>query len=154
MRMRCLLMTLLNCLVVCGAPAAEDWQAAKRSGTRFVVFDVVVDSGTHPLAAWQLDIRATKGSVKIAGIEGGEHPAFKEPPHHDPKAIQRERVKLAAFSTAAADSLPRGRTRVATLHVQVTGSTEPQFEVRVEAGAQPGGTVIKLKAEILERKSP
>ncbi len=146
------MLLFLICFVAGSVLGAEEWQVAKLGGTRFMAFDVFVDSGTNALAAWQLDFRATKGDVKIVGIEGGEHGAFKEPPHYDPKAMQHERVRLAAFSTAA--DLPHGKTRVATIHVQVTGSTEPQFTIRVEAAAQADGAKITLQAHVQERRKP
>jgi hypothetical protein len=57
-------------------------------GTRAVsAVDLFVDSGAQTLAAYQLDFSAPDESVKIVSIKGG-HPAFKEPPYYDPKAIQ------------------------------------------------------------------
>ena len=79
---------------------------------RFRAVDVFVNSKDKPLAAYQLEFTASAG-VKIVGIEGGEHAAFKEAPFHDPKAIQQERVIIGAVqhsvSGQAADGEnPRG----------------------------------------------
>jgi hypothetical protein len=82
---------------------------------KFSAVDIFVDSGSEPLAAFQIEFRA--GSSKIVGIEGGEHQAFKEPARYDPKALQQNRVILAAFSIAPPAQLPKGKTRVATLHL-------------------------------------
>jgi len=149
----CWLPLLLGLLAVLPLCAQDDWRVTQRGGVRFAAYEVFVDSGAEPLAAWQLEIRAAKGDVKITGIEGGEHAAFRQPPHHDPKAIQRERVKLAAFSTAAADRLPKGRTRVATVHVQVSGRVQPEFTVKVEAAANAGGKKISMEAVIKAKES-
>src|SRR6185503_6777104 len=71
-------------------------EAQQATAIRFNALDIFVDSGTRPLAAYQLTFTATTGDVKIVSIEGGEHPAFKEPPNYDPQAIQQERAILAA----------------------------------------------------------
>ena len=121
---------------------------------RFSTVDVFVDSGAQPLAAYQLSFTAISGDVKIVGIEGGEHAAFKEPPHYDPRAIQNERAILAAFNTASADSLPQGRTRVATVHVQITGATTPAFAVKLEAAANHQGSRVAGHTSFQERSGP
>jgi hypothetical protein len=132
--------------------ADDDWRTTSREDVRFSTIEIFLDSGSRAFAAWQLELRATKGMVKIVGIEGGEHPEFKDPPRHDPKAIQRERVKLAAFSTAAADRLPKGRTRVATVHVQIRGKAEPEWQVKVQAAADAGGRTIPVEASVKNKE--
>src|SRR5512140_2968924 len=84
--------------------------ATEEGRSRFGAVDIYVDSGSTPLAAYQLEFTATNGVAKIVGIEGGEHTAFRQPPFYDPKAIQHERVILAGFSTADAAGLPIGKT--------------------------------------------
>ena len=121
------------------------------SRLRFRAIDVFVDSGTHPLAAYQLDVAASAGTARIVGIEGGAHPAFKTPPYYDPKAIQRERVVLAAFNTSPAEQLPRGQTRVATIHVQIDGTTAPNFTAKVETAATKDGAPISVQCALQER---
>jgi hypothetical protein len=118
---------------------------------RFHTVDVFVDSGALPLAAYQLTFSATSGDAKIVGIEGGGHPAFKEPPYYDPKAIQRELVILAAFNTATADQLPTGKTRIATIHLQVSGSREPRYAVKPTAAAGSDGRKISVECSATER---
>ena len=120
---------------------------------RFRPVDVFVDSGTQPLAAYQLHFQATAGDVEIVGIEGGEHPAFAEPPYYDPKAIQREQVILAAFSTVSADRLPTGKTRVATIHFRTAGETAPQFEVSAQTAASADGERLTVMVTYEERKT-
>lgn len=90
--------------------------AAAQTSGGFQVIDIYVNSGEERLAAYQLHVKAGVG-VSIVGIEGGEHLAFRKPPYYDPKAMQRNEVKLAAFSTLAKSKLPKGKVRVATLHV-------------------------------------
>jgi hypothetical protein len=137
-----------------GCSALGQLAAPERAPVRFRPVDVYVDSGGQPLAAYQLTFVARGADVKITGIEGGGHPAFKEPPYYDPKAMQRERVVIAAFSTQTATSLPKGRTRVATIHLRLAGSSEPYYEVTLATAATAKGKKITASASTTERRSP
>ncbi len=124
---------------------SADWayeQNMSRRSIRFDAIDVYVDSGAQPLAAYQLDLSATAGDVKIVGIEGGEHPAFTDPPYYDPAAMRHDRVIIAAFSTAPPERLPNGRTRIATIHVQIAGDIEPTYITEFTIAATADGKVI------------
>ena len=119
---------------------------------RFDAVHVFVDSGTMALAAYQLSLRATRGNVRIVGIEGSDHHAFANPPYYDPIAIQGDRVIIGAFSTADVDSLPTGRTRIATIHVQITGGqAEYDAQLTVSAGvdglAIPGRLTLETESQ-------
>ena len=140
-------------------PTPEPERAAgilpAEEGVRFRAVDIFIDSRAMPLAAYQLEFLIKSGNAKVVGVEGGEHPAFKEAPFYDPKAIQQERVIIAAFNTASADKLPKARTRVATLHLQVSGQQAPEYAVRLESCATSGGKKISSQTtfkEIEERK--
>lgn len=126
---------------------------SKPAQSRFEAVDVFVDSGAQPLAAYQLEFLSTSGNARIVGIEGGEHPAFNQPPYYDPKAIQHERVILAALNTASRDKLPNGKTRVATIHVQISGEREPKFELTLQAAASADGQPISVQATFAERNA-
>ena len=108
--------------------------------TRFEAIDVFVDSGDEHLAAWQLELRSTANDVQIVGIEGGEHSAFKEPPYYDSRAMNNNRVIIAAFSTG--DNLPSGRSRVARIHVQVRGPGAQTWVSELMTSATADGTRI------------
>jgi hypothetical protein len=130
------LVTLCAVLVATVTLGVASQPAADRPQPRFVPVDVFVDSGSKPLAAYQLefqaipaDAHAAATDVILTGVEGGEHEAFREPPYYDAAALQQNRIILAAFSTA--EALPVGRVRVARLHLQVTGGAEPRIEARV-----------------------
>src|SRR5262245_55404811 len=106
--MRCLVIGLLIVVVagVMGQAPAPRGHAAQGGGeavARFEAFDVYVDSGATPLAAYQLELKAT-GDVKAVGIEGGESAAFLDAPYYDPAALHgdqvREQIVIAAFSTS------------------------------------------------------
>ena len=117
-----------------------------KANIRFEAVDIFVDSGAKPLAAYQLEFRVVTGDAKIVGVEGGSHAAFREPPFYDPKAIQQERVILAAFNTSKADKLPKNKTRVATIHLQISGRKEPEFSVELKTAASVNGKTIPAKA--------
>lgn len=133
-------------------PGSHPAEAAPAEPGRFLGLEVHVDARGQPLAAYQVEVIASQGTVQIVGIEGGEHPAFRDPPFYDPRAMQRERVILAAFSTAAPEELPSGRTRVATIHCLVSGAVEPVFAVKLQAAASAGARKIKATATVEERK--
>jgi hypothetical protein len=138
---------LLSLQVVSAGPQAAETMV------RFETVDVFVDATDKALAAYQLEFFAVSGNVKIAGIEGGANAAFANPPYYDPKAMQQERVILAAFTTAEATALPVGRTRVATIHLQTLGTDTPKFQVRLDAAADATGETIAANASFQERNS-
>jgi hypothetical protein len=147
--MRILLAILLA--LACGRVSAQE-AATNSSAIRFRTVDIVLDSKDASLAAYQIEVSATAGDVKIVGIEGGEHSAFAQPPFYDPKAMQHDRVIIATFSTESAGKLPKGKTRVATIHVQTKGEVEPKFELKLQAAANAGGNKIAAEASVEERK--
>lgn len=107
---------------------------------RFAAVDVFVDSGEQPLAAYQFELFDRSGVVKIVGIEGGEYPAYQEPPYYDPAAMRRSRVILAAFNTGK--DLPKGKTRIARIHVQITGEKHPDYAIELDVAATSDGKEI------------
>ena len=118
----------------------------------FRTVDIFVDAGDKPLAAYQLEFQARRGNVKIVGIEGGADAVFKDPPYYDPKAIQQERVIIAAFSTEAEAKLPKQKTRVASIHVLLTGAENPDYAVTLTVAADSNGKKISAEATFAERK--
>lgn len=137
-------------------PAAElqaQPAALEEGRSRFCAVDIFVDSGSTPLAAYQIEFAATNGLAKIVGIEGGEHPAFRQPPFYDPKAMQHERVIIASFSTRSSIELPAGKTRVATIHFQISGPGVPGFDLKLQVAGDPQGKKMPAKISFEERKS-
>lgn len=129
-------------------PADEEGRA------HFCAVDLFVDSGSLPLAAYQVRFAVTNRVARIVGIEGGEHPAFRQPPFYDPKAIQTEVALIASFNTAPAAELPNGKTRVATVHLRTTGTVRPEFELTLQTAADAQGDRIRCVASFEERKAP
>ncbi len=129
-------------------------QSAREEGpSRFSAVDNYVDSKSAPLAAYQIEFSATNGIARIVGIEGGDSEAFHEPPFYDAKAIQHERVIIAAFNTSSADKLPSGKTRIATIHLLIVGDQAPQFSLMLQVAGNPDGNRISADASFEERKS-
>lgn len=134
---------LVVLVLLAGSVGGFTAEPGESPGTvRFEAVHVFLDCGNDKLAAYQLSLRGTTGAVKIVGIEGGEPVAFRQPPFYDPKAIQQERVILAAFSLKADAALPTGRIRVATVHLQVTGDAPLQFETQLQAAGRHDGHPI------------
>lgn len=122
--------------------AAQTGDAA--GAVRFTTLDVYVAS-SEPLAAWQFELAERGGRMTVVGIENGESAAFGDAPYYDLETIQRgaaDRVVVADFSLSDAASLPVGRTRVATVHVRLTGTAAPDYELRLIAAGNSAGEPI------------
>ena len=140
---RLLLILLLILLLVAMCLPAQQ--------VRFAAIDIYIDSNSTPLAAYQLEFHGEGNQVRIAGIEGGAHDAFKIPPFYDPKAMQQERVILAAFNTG--NKLPSGNTRVATIHLQYPGPQPPTFLLKLHTASDSNGKEISVKTTFTPRSA-
>ena len=138
---------ILASLLVASAGAFEAPAAgAQKEPVRFLAVDVFVNSGEAPLAAYQFEMIARGGDARIVGVEGGEHPAFSQPPYYDPAALKGGRIIIAAFDTGK--DLPKGRTRVATIHVREAGATRPEYSVALTVAATLDGKRIAATAAV------
>ena len=148
-------MRILLAILMTLAGSRISAQPADEAAVQFRAVDIYVDSKEQPLAAYQLEFSVTNApsTAKIVGIEGGDSPAFSEPPFYDPQAMQHERVIIAAFSTNAVSILPKGKTRVATIHLQTARAVEPKFALKLETAADSDGNRIPAEAGIEERKT-
>jgi hypothetical protein len=141
-------------LVVClsGAlVAASSTTAAPPADVSFTYVDVFVDSHGVPLAAYQFELRATGGDVKLVGVEGGEHAAFAKPPYYDTRALLNNRIVIAAFNTGA--DLPSSKTRVARLMVRVADGRTPKYDVKLQVAASADAKPIDANISISEGAS-
>lgn len=141
-------------LVVSCIMAPQVVRASKPLPTRvrFAPVHVYLDPAGRPLAAYQFELEATSGQIKIVGVEGGEHAAFKEAPYYDPAALMNERIIIAAFNTGS--DLPTTRTRIATIHLQITGDAEPKYALSLTTAADANGEnlSVEITLEKGERK--
>ncbi len=149
----------IACLIVpLLAPRIGRGSRTLGASVRFAPVRIYVDSGDESLAAYQFELvcivpvrayaseednvlrRHYEQPVKIVGVEGGQSPAFAEAPYYDPAALAKDRIIIAAFSTGT--DLPKGRTRIATIHLQITGDIEPEYELNLTVSADAEGHEI------------
>lgn len=131
--------------------------ADKSAAVWFTWVDVYVDSGDEPLGAYQFELNGEGGQFEIVGVEGGEHAAFAEPPFYDSAALYAQtvaryaedmpRIIIAAYSLDK--DLPVGLTRVARVHVMVTGDA-PTFGVNLVVAGSADGEPISAEAAAVE----
>lgn len=122
---------------------------------RFSAIDVVLTlhEGDR-LGSYQIELAPLAEQhtrVRVVGIEGGEHAAFRTPPFYDPTAIGHERVIIAAYSTDA--DLPGGTTRVARVHYEITGRGElptlaQLIEIRAALATDRTGEAIDASSRL------
>lgn len=109
---------------------------------RFVPVEVYLDS-PEPVAAWQFEFADRAGAMKVVGIERGGHDAFPRAPYYDRDAVAggtAPRIVVADYSLVLESALPRGRFRLATLHLMLQG--EPDFALRLVTATTPDGAPI------------
>ena len=134
-----------------GRPAGDPDYPTVQPKVRFAPLHIYLDSGSRALAAYQFELKAAPGKpapakagVKIVGVEGGEHKAFKEAPYYDNAALHKSnRIIIAAFNTGL--DLPQGRTRIATIHLQIIGEAEPDYELKLTVAADANAKDIPAK---------
>ena len=150
--MRTIVIILINISLIVPVPAqqADQYETAVQRKVRFAQLHIYLDSGNRALAAYQFELKATAGrpalakaGVKIVGVENGEHPAFEEPPYYDPAALAKDRIIIAAFSTD--ENLPKGRTRITTIQLQIIGDAEPEYELELTVAGDANGNEIPAK---------
>jgi hypothetical protein len=110
---------------------------------RFAPVHIYLDSGNKQLAAYQFELKAAAGQIKIVGVEGGQHQAFNQAPYYDPAALANDRIIIAAFDTGS--ELPKGRTRIATIHLQIIGDAEPDYDLKLIVAADADANEIPAK---------
>ena len=149
-RIGCVILGIAVMLLVAGAQQPGQDRIAPASGPRFSTVDVFVDSGKEALAAWQVEFKATAGAVEIVGIERGDNKDFQDPPYYDPAAMQKSRIVVGAFNVT--ENLPMGKTRVARLHLQISGAQQPAYAVKLMVAGNKEGKSISATASVSESK--
>ncbi len=132
-----MILTSVCVMVPVLAQQSEHGDMTAEPSVRFAPLHVYLDSGSWPLAAFQFELKAAAGQIEIVGVEGGRHKAFAEAPYYDPAALANDRIIIAAFNTGR--DLPKGRTRIATIHLQITGDAEPEYELNLTVAADSEG---------------
>jgi len=140
-----ILMSISIIVPVLAQQSEQDITAVQPS-VRFAPLHIYLDSGSKSLAAYQFELKAAAGQVNIVGVEGGQHAAFKEAPYYDPAALANDRIIIAAFNTGS--ELPKGRTRIATIHLQIIGEAEPDYELKLTVAADADAKEIPAKISL------
>ena len=135
-----IILMYMSLMVPVMAQRSEHDDRVDEPRVRFAPLHIYLDSGARPLAAFQFELKAATGRMKIVGVEGGEHAAYKKPPYYDPAALANDRIIIAGFNTGS--DLPSGRTRITTLHLQIIGDVEPDYELKLTVAADADGKEI------------
>jgi hypothetical protein len=107
----------------------------------FTAVDVYVQT-SEPLAAWQFRLDERNGTMQVVGVENGDSPAYTRTPYYDREAVnlgQADRIVVADYSLASDNELPSGKIRVATLHLMLSGTDKPDYDISLIAAARPDG---------------
>lgn len=124
--------------------ASPTWPHAEETTVRFAALDVHLESA-EPVAAWQFELSEAGGRMRVVGVENGDSPAFAKAPYYDRKAVRdgrADRIIVADFTLQRGSELPVGRVRIATVHVRLTGDSEPDYVLKlVTAGNAEGEPV-------------
>ena len=64
------------------------------------------------------------------------------------KAGIAERIVVADFTLEPASELPRGRVRIATLHVRLNGRSDPEYALRLIAAADEAGEPVPASIDL------
>ncbi len=116
---------------------------------RFAALDIYLEAG-EPLAAWQFELRESTGRMRVVGVENGDSAAFRDAPYFDLAAVNdgmADHIIVADYSMNPAAELPTGRSRVATVHIQLEGLAEPDYELRLMAAGGADGAPIQASIE-------
>ena len=130
-------------LLMTAALSPPAWAYAD-TPVRFTTVDVYLDSPDR-FAAWQFELTDRNASMTVVGVENGDSPAFSDAPYYDRDAVARgvaDRIIVADFSLADAARLPSGRTRIATLHLMLPETGEPDFELRLVTATTREGDAV------------
>ena len=144
------LVLLAACCLVPAVVGADSGDAP-----RFVPVEIHLDS-PQPLAAWQFELRDRNGAMKVVGIERGGIPAFPDAPYYDREAVAQgdpDRIIVADYTLADESRLPRGRMRLATLHLMLEGDTD--FVLRLITATTSDGQAIdaSIALQITEERT-
>ena len=111
------------CVLAMPANAADE--------PRFASVDVYLDSA-EPVAAWQFELSDKRRSMKVVGVENGDSAAYPRAPYYDREAVRlgtADRIIVADYSVVDTSELPTGYTRIATVHIMLSGSDDADLEI-------------------------
>ena len=133
--------------ILCLAAAATLAATAGRAGgPRFRAVDLIVDAGTSPLAAYQVELTYDREVVSLVGLEGGE-PPFSEAPYYDPRGLTAGRVVVASFTLDR--SPPRSAVRVARVHLAEQGGAARELDAHLTVAGTVGGARVPAAVRLV-----
>ncbi len=144
---------LFSIVGLCAALFVAALPALARSddaAVRFAALDIYLEA-SEPVAAWQFELSEGTGQMLVVGVENGESAAFEGAPYYDLEAVRAgvaDRIIVADFTTRPASELPTGKFRIATVHVQLSGSTDPDYALRLVAAGNEAGEPIQASIEL------
>ena len=139
---------ILICAVLLGA-AWPSLPQSNESVIRFAALDIYLETA-EPLAAWQFQLRESAGRMRVVGVENGDSAAFGGTPYYDLEAVSEgaaDRIIVADYSVRPAEELPVGRSRVATVHVQLEGPADPDYALSLMAAGGADGEPIEASID-------
>ena len=139
---------ILLCAVLLGTAWPSLPQSDERN-IRFAALDIYLETA-EPLAAWQFELGESGGRMRVVGIENGDSTAFGGTPYYDLEAVSEgaaDRIIVADYSMSPADELPAGRSRIATVHVQLQGPDDPDYILSLMAAGGADGEPIQASIE-------
>lgn len=119
---------------------------------RFVAVDIILDS-REPVAAWQFELHSRIEGMLVVGIENGDSAAFNAAPFYDRDAVaagNADHVIVADYSLAAANELPRGNTRIATVHL-ILENGDAEFDLKLITANMSDGRRVDATIRLIER---
>ena len=116
----------------------------------FQAIDIYLETD-EPVAAWQFRLSERHSSMTIVGVENGESEVFSSAPYYDRAAVRdgsADRIIVADYSLADPDNLPKGRIRIATLHVMLSDPGKPDFDLQLVTATTADGSVIDAAIDL------
>ena len=116
---------------------------------RFAALDIYFEAA-EPLAAWQFELRESSGRMRVVGVENGDSAAFRDAPYFDLATVNdgmADHIIVADYSMNPTADLPTGRSRVATVHIQLEGLAEPEYVLSLMAAGGADGEPIQASIE-------
>ena len=141
---RILLCVVLLCATLPVLPQSDG------NNLRFAALDIYLEA-SEPLAAWQFELGESSGRMQVVGVENGDSAAFRDAPYYDLAAVNdgmADHIIVADYSTSPAVELPAGRSRVATVHIQLEGLAEPDYVLSLMAAGGADGEPIQASIEV------
>ena len=137
--MRALTVSLILIWSICPGLAFSDG-----SNVRFEAVDIYLNSA-DPIAAWQFELNNRHGLMKVVGVEKGESAAYARVPYYDREAVrlgEADRIVVADYSLADNAELPSGRTRIATVHLMLSGDDDTDLNLFLITATKYDGRAI------------